>query len=227
MLRLPGVLDGLMVADCRRVLEAAAWVDGAVTAGAQSARAKANLQVPEDAPAIKPLQDLILGRLGRDPAFLSAALPLKVFPPLFNRYDQGMGFRAHIDNAVRFGGPDGRARYRTDLSCTLFLSDPGDYDGGELIVQDLFGEQSVKLNAGDMVLYPASSVHRVEPITRGSRWASFFWVQSMIRDDGQRALLHDLDRSIAEARAALGDDSETAVRLTGAYHNLLRMWSEA
>ncbi|HEY2658974.1 MAG TPA: Fe2+-dependent dioxygenase [Caulobacteraceae bacterium] len=225
ILALPGVLDLGEVAHCRSLLDAAAWVDGKVTAGPQSARAKSNLQVPEDAPEARDLRDLILQRLGRNATFLSAALPARVFPPLFNRYDEGMGFAAHIDNAIRFGG-EHRQRYRTDLSCTLFLSDPHEYDGGELVIDGAFGQQSVKLAAGDMVLYPASTVHQVTPVSRGSRWASFFWVQSMIRADAQRDLLYDLDRAIIDARTALGDDHATVIRLTGTYHNLLRMWAE-
>ena len=222
--RLEGVLTPAQVTYCREVLDAAVWTDGKVTAGAQSARAKSNLQTPEGSAAARELGELILSALGRNGPFISAALPLRVFPPLFNRYDAGMGFGAHVDNAIRFG-PDG-ARYRTDIACTLFLSDPDDYQGGELIIEGSFGPQSVKLPAGDMVVYPASSVHRVEAITAGSRWASFFWAQSMIQDDAQRALLHDLDRSIIDVRAALGDDVRAVVGLTGAYHNLLRMWAK-
>jgi len=221
---IPRLLTAEDVAHCRQVLETSEWVDGRVTAGAQSARAKSNLQVPETAPQARALGELILSRLGRNPAFLSAALPAKVFPPLFNRYDEGMGFGAHIDNAIRFGEASG-ARYRTDLSCTLFLSDPADYDGGELVIETAFGGQAVKLAAGELVVYPASSVHRVEPVTRGSRWASFFWVQSMVRDDGQRTLLHALDRAIIAARADLGDDHRAVIDLTGTYHNLTRMWA--
>jgi len=226
LIAIPSLLSAEDVAHCRQVLEASDWVDGKVTAGAQSARAKNNLQVPVTAPQAKALGELILTRLGRNPTFLAAALPAKVVPPMFNRYDVGMGFGAHIDNAIRFGEGAG-ARYRTDLSCTLFLSDPTDYDGGELVIEAAYGLQTVKLSAGDLVLYPASSVHRVEAITRGSRWASFFWVQSMVRDDGQRALLYDLDQAIVAARADLNDDHRAVIGLTGAYHNLLRMWADA
>lgn len=222
---IPAVLSPEDLAHVRARLEASAWVDGAVTAGAQSALAKHNLQVPEDSAEARELGDLILDRLGRHPAFIAAALPARVFPPLFNRYETGMGFGAHVDNAIRFGGPH-RARYRTDLSCTLFLSDPETYDGGELVIEGHLGAPQIKLAAGDMALYPASTVHRVNPVTRGARWASFFWVQSMIRDDGQRALLHGLDQSIQETRAELGDAHGAVVRLTGGYHNLLRMWAE-
>lgn len=222
MLHIPGVLDAQMVAHCRQVLATAPWVDGAVTAGQQSAKAKSNLQVPDDAPQVRALQDLILGRLGANPAFISAALPLRVFPPLFNRYEAGMGFAPHIDNAIRIN-PERGARYRTDLSCTLFLSDPADYEGGELVIE---GQTPVKLPAGDMVVYPASSVHRVNPVTSGERWASFFWVQSMVRSGEQREILHEMDRSIMQVRAALGDEHAAAIGLTGSYHNLLRQWAE-
>lgn len=217
------VLSPQALAQCRARLEAAPWADGRITAGAQSALAKRNLQLPEDSPEAREAAELVLQALQQSPTFLSAALPAAVFPPLFNRYDEGMGFGAHVDNAVR--SSPGR-RYRTDVSCTLFLTDPADYDGGELVIEGAFGEQTVKGAAGDMVIYPASSVHRVEPVTRGSRWASFFWVQSMVRRDDQRELLYRLDRDIASARAALGDDHATAVSLTAGYHNLVRMWAE-
>jgi PKHD-type hydroxylase len=223
LIRIPAVLTPEEVAHCRKVLEAAAWTDGRITAGAQSALTKNNLQVPEDAPEARELGALILGKLGRNETFVSAGLPLRVFPPLFNRYDEGMGFGAHVDNTIRFSGP---VRFRTDLSATLFLSDPTDYDGGELVVLDTYGEQSIKLPAGDMVLYPASSVHRVESVTRGSRWASFFWAQSMVADDGRRALLYTMDRSIQALGQKVGLGDPSVVALTGAYHNLLRMWGE-
>jgi PKHD-type hydroxylase len=209
---------------CRCVLEAAEWVDGKATAGQQSARAKHNEQLPEGSSAAAALGDMVLEALRRHPGFIAAALPLKVFPPLFSRYQPGMSFGAHVDNAIRFAPSGGR--YRTDLACTLFLTDPADYDGGELAVEDSFGERRVKLPAGDMVLYPATSVHRVEPVTRGARWAAFFWVQSMVRSDEQRSLLHGMDGAIAEARAALSDDHPSVIALTGAYHNLIRMWAE-
>jgi len=225
MLCIPKVLDAPQVAHCRRVLEDTPWVDGAVTAGQQSAKAKHNLQVPEDAPQARALQDLILDQLGQNPTFISAALPSRVFPPLFNRYEAGMGFGSHIDNAFRVSAERG-ARYRTDLSCTLFLSDPRDYDGGELVIESPTPRPPVKLPAGDMILYPASSVHRVTPVTRGARWASFFWVQSMVRSGEQREILHDLDRSVSQVRDALGEEHAAAVSLTGHYHNLLRQWAE-
>lgn len=223
LIRIPAVLSPEEVAHCRTVLGAATWADGRATAGAQSALAKHNLQVPEDAPEARELGVLILGKLGRNEAFVAAGLPLRVFPPLFNRYDVGMGFGAHVDNTIRFAGS---VRFRTDLSATLFLSDPADYDGGELVVIDTYGEQAVKLPAGDMVLYPASSVHRVNPVTRGSRWASFFWAQSMVADDGRRALLYEMDRAIQALGRQVGLGDPSLVSLTGAYHNLLRMWTQ-
>jgi PKHD-type hydroxylase len=218
-----GVLTPAQVAMCREKLSAAEWVDGRATAGEQSARAKRNLQVPEDAPVARELADLILGALGKNPAFISAALPLRVFPPLFNRYEAGMAFDTHVDNAIRFAGP---VRFRTDVSCTLFLSEPGDYDGGELVVEDAYGEHAVKLAAGDMILYPASSLHRVAPITRGARWAAFFWAQSMVRSDEQRTMLYDLDNTIQRLSVKVGQGDADVVALTGTYNNLLRSWAE-
>lgn len=218
-----GVLSPDQVAMCRDRLSAADWVDGRVTAGEQSARAKRNLQVPEDSAVARELGELILGSLGRNPPFISAALPLRVFPPLFNRYDAGMAFDTHVDNAIRFASG---VRFRTDVSCTLFLTDPGDYDGGELIVEDAYGEHAIKLPAGDMILYPASSLHRVAPVTRGARWSSFFWAQSMVRADEQRTLLYDLDNTIQRLSVQVGQGDAQVVALTGIYNNLLRMWSE-
>lgn len=223
LLHIETVLTPEQVAHCRQRLAAQDWVDGKVTAGQQSAQAKRNLQVPEDAPAGREMGDLILGALGRNPAFVSAGLPLRVFPPLFNRYDAGMAFDTHVDNAIRFAGP---VRFRTDLSATLFLTDPADYDGGELIVEDAYGEHAVKLPAGDMILYPASSLHRVAPITRGSRWAAFFWAQSMVRSDEQRTLLWNLDNAIQALTLKVGQTDPQVVSLTGTYNNLLRMWAE-
>ena len=226
LVRIPQLLSPQEVAHCRARLEASDWVDGRVTAGEQSAKAKFNLQVPEGHPVARELGETILQALGRNQDFVSAALPLRVFPPLFNRYDVGMGFGAHVDNAIRHVSQAGGLRIRTDLSATLFLTDPADYDGGELVVEDTYGEQRIKFTAGDLVLYPASSLHRVEPITRGSRWASFFWIQSMVKDDGERALLHGLDSAIRETRAQLSDESHAVQRLTASYHNLLRRWVE-
>jgi PKHD-type hydroxylase len=225
LVKIEAVLTKEEVSRCRSVLEGTQWVDGRVTAGAQSALAKHNLQVPEDAPQARALGEIVLRALGRSSMFNSAAVPLRVFPPLFNRYDTGMKFGAHVDNAIRFiPGPN--IRVRTDLSATLFLTDPADYDGGELVIEDTYGEQSVKFAAGDMVLYPASSLHRVEAVTRGSRWASFFWIQSMVKDDGARGLLFQLDQSITRTRADLGDTHEAVLGLTAVYHNLLRRWAE-
>ena len=226
LVQIRNLLTAEEVSRCRDELDAVAWTDGRVTAGEQSARAKSNLQLAAGDPTGRELGALIQSALRRDPTFVSAALPRRVYPPLFNRYEAGMGFGAHVDNAIRRGDGSG-AGLRTDLSATLFLTDPDEYDGGELVIEDVFGEQAVKLPAGDLVLYPASSVHRVNPITRGARLASFFWIQSMVRDDGQRTLLFNLDGAIRETRAALGDETATAVKLTGAYHNLVRMWAEA
>ena len=225
LLQVPKVLDADQVAQCRRMLDDADWADGRITAGYQSAQAKHNLQLPEDAPVARELGDLILAALQRSPLFLSAALPLKVFPPLFNRYADGHAFGNHVDNAIRQvrGTPH---RIRTDLSATLFLSAPDEYDGGELVVEDTFGTHSVKLPAGDMILYPASSLHLVRPVTRGVRTASFFWIQSMVRDDGERTLLYDLDRATQQVHRDL-PDSPAALQLTGIYHNLLRRWADA
>lgn len=223
LVTIEGVLTPEEAAAALRRLAAADWVDGKATAGEQSALAKRNLQVPEDAPVARELGEEILGALGRNPGFVSAALPLRVFPPLFNRYETGMAFDTHVDNAIRFAGP---VRFRTDLSATLFLTDPETYDGGELIVEDAYGEHAVKLAAGDLVIYPAGSLHRVAPVTRGARWAAFFWVQSMIRADAQRTLLYDLDNAIQAVSARLGRQDPAAVALAGTYHNLLRMWAD-
>jgi len=225
LVKVEAVLSKEEVAHCRSVLEGTRWVDGKITAGAQSALAKHNLQVPEDAPQARTLGEIVLRALARSQGFNSAAVPFRVFPPLFNRYDIGMKFGAHVDNAIRFiAGPN--IRVRTDLSATLFLTEPEDYDGGELVIEDTYGSQSIKFAAGDMVLYPATSLHRVEEITRGSRWASFFWIQSMVKDDGGRALLYQLDQSIIKTRAELGDKHEAVLGLTAVYHNLLRKWAE-
>ena len=224
LLAIPGVLTADEVAEARRALEAAPWVDGRVTAGHQSARAKHNRQLPEDSPAARQLGDMILGALQRSPLFVSAALPLRVFPPLFNRYEGGESFGTHVDNAIR-QVPGTAHRVRTDLSATLFLSRPEEYEGGELTVEDTYGVHAVKLPAGHLVLYPASSLHHVRPVTRGTRLASFFWVQSMVRDDGERTLLFDLDTAI-QRLAAEAPDHPSAVQLTGVYHNLLRRWAD-
>src|SRR5687767_2554621 len=224
LLHIPEVLTPEQVAHCRRVLEGAEWVDGRVTAGHQSARAKENMQVPEGHPAARELGDLILAALERNPLFMAAALPSKVFPPLFNRYEGGQSFGSHVDNAVRqvTGTPH---RVRTDLSVTLFLAGPDEYEGGELLVEDTYGVHGVKLPAGDLILYPASSLHRVNPVTRGARLASFFWVQSMVRDDGERALLFDLDMAIQRVGAE-APEHPSIIQLTSVYHNLLRRWAD-
>jgi PKHD-type hydroxylase len=224
LLSIPDVLDANQVRHCRAALESAEWVDGKVTAGFQSARAKDNAQVPEGHPVARRCGDMIVTALGRTPLFISAALPLRVFPPLFNRYRGGQAFGNHIDNAVR-QVPGTPHRIRTDLSATLFLSDPDEYEGGELVVQDTYGAHAVKLPAGQMILYPASSLHHVRPVTRGARIGSFFWIQSMVADDAERTILFDLDSSI---RALSMDipDSPDIVRLTGIYHNLIRRWTQ-
>jgi PKHD-type hydroxylase len=224
MVHIPGVLAPEQVSRCRDVMEKAAWVDGRATAGHQSAKVKHNLQLPESAPEARELGDMVIQALGRNALFVSAVLPKQVFPPLFNRYDAGMTFGAHVDNAIR-AYLDTPLQVRTDVSATLFISAPEDYDGGELVVEDTYGQHSVKLPAGDMIVYPGTSLHNVTPITRGSRIASFFWTQSLIRDDARRALLFDLDMSIRRLGA---DHPEHAsvVSLTSTYHNLLRQWAE-
>lgn len=225
MLHIPALLTRAQVTQCRQVLDAASWIDGNATSGVQSAHAKRNRQLPEEAPEARAIGDAIQDALGRNPLFFSAALPLKVFPPLFNRYEGGETFGAHIDNAIRqLKGTN--FRIRTDLSATLFLADPEEYDGGELVIDDVYGEHRVKFAAGDMALYPASSVHRVLPVTRGVRVASFFWIQSMVRDDGARKLLFELDTSIQQLNAEETGDPSVRLRLTGIYHNLLRRWSD-
>lgn len=225
MIVIPGVLDADTLDRCRAMALAADWVDGNVTSGAQSALAKRNLQLPEGSPAAQEMGGIILDALGRTPLFIAAALPLKVFPPLFNRYGGGGHFDTHIDNAIRIQRST-NFRVRTDLSATLFLSGPEEYDGGELVVEDLFGTQSVKLAAGDMILYPASSLHHVTPVTRGERIASFFWIQSMVRDDGERRTLFDLDSAIQGIAAERGQSDRQVIALTGVYHNLLRRWAD-
>ena len=226
LLQLPEVLSSEQLLQARALLARAPWIDGRVTAGHQSAQVKDNLQIPEGCAEHRALGEIVLAALERLPLFISAVLPLKVFPPLFNRYDPGMTFGAHVDNAIRLIPGQG-GRIRTDVSCTLFLSDPESYDGGELIVEDTYGEQRVKLAAGDAVIYPATSLHRVAPVTRGSRLASFFWVQSMVRDDGQRSLLFDLDMAINRARGDLPAEHASPTELTAVYHNLLRRWADA
>jgi PKHD-type hydroxylase len=225
MIEIPDVLDAAGVARLRAIVDAGEWVDGNATSGPQSALAKRNEQLGEDSAAAREGGALVLDALGRSPLFIAAALPSKIFPPLFNRYAGGQVFGTHIDNAIRMKrGTD--FRIRSDLSATLFLADPDSYDGGELVVEGAFGVQAVKLPAGHMILYPASSLHRVEPVTRGVRVASFFWLQSMVRDGEARRHLFELDQSVQTLAAERGQDDPTVIRLTGLYHNLLRRWAE-
>lgn len=225
MLAIPDLLDKHGVARLRTIVDSGEWRDGNATSGPQSALAKRNRQLPEDGAAAREAGKLVLEALGRSPLFIAAALPLKIFPPLFNRYEGGEAFGAHIDNAVRIHRAS-EFRVRTDLSATLFLEAPDAYEGGELVIEDNLGAQAVKLPAGHLLLYPASSLHRVEPVTRGARVAGFFWVQSMVRDDGARTILFDLDRAIQAVAADRGQDDREVIRLTGVYHNLLRRWAD-
>lgn len=224
LLTIPDLFSPEQVQQIRQRLDSVEWVDGRVTAGHQSTLAKDNMQIPEGHPVAKEIGELILQTLGQNPLFVSAALPMKVFPPLFNRYSGGQSFGTHIDNAIRhLKGTTHRVR--SDLSATLFFSGPEEYDGGELVIEDTYGIHSVKLPAGHMVLYPSSSLHNVRLVTRGARVSSFFWIQSMVRDDSARTLLFDLD-NVAQRIAANQIDSPNAIRLTGIYHNLLRRWAE-
>lgn len=224
LLHIPDVLTPEELAHGRALLERAPWADGRITAGSQSAQVKRNLQLPQDTPEAKELSAMVEAAVRRSGLFFSAALPKTIFPPLFNCYQGGMDFGNHVDNAVR-ADPFSGAWVRTDVSCTLFFTGPDEYDGGELVVEDSYGVHKVKLPAGDMVLYPSTSLHRVEPVTRGARVASFFWTQSMVRDDGRRSLLFDMDMAIASLREKHGD-TEELVALTATYHNLLRQWAE-
>jgi PKHD-type hydroxylase len=224
MLHVPKVLSPEQVAECRRLLDGAEWADGKSTAGEQGALVKRNRQLPELSPVGRQIGELILTALSRHALFFSAALPLKTVPPLFNRYEGGEHYGTHIDGAVR-AVPGSSHFIRTDLSSTLFLTDPADYDGGELVVYDTFGAHQVKLPAGDLVLYTSGSLHRVNPVTRGARVSSFFWTQSMVPDERHRETLFRLDQNIQQIRGKLGETEET-IALAGHYHNLLRMWSE-
>lgn len=224
MLHVPEVLTPQQVAELRIRLDASDWVDGRATVGSQGAQVKRNRQLPELSPLGRELGELVLKAVLAHPLFVSAALPLRTVPPLFNRYEGGEHYGLHVDGAVRHV-PGTNLRLRTDLSCTLFLSEPDDYAGGELVVVDTYGTHEVKLPAGDLILYPASSLHRVEPVTRGVRVCSFFWTQSMVRDDGQRQLLFELDQTLQKLRLRLGE-CEEVLSLTGHYHNLLRQWGE-
>ena len=226
MLPIPDVLDASALARVRAILEGAEWIDGNATSGSQSALAKRNRQLSEDSAAALEAGAIILDALGRSPLFFAVALPLKVFPPLFNRYEGGETFGAHVDNAIRIQRGT-EFRIRSDLSATIFLAEPDSYDGGELVAESPAGESRVKLAAGSMILYPATTVHRVEPVTRGARVASFFWIQSMVRDPGERAILFDLDQAVQRVGASLGQGDRAAVELTGVYHNLLRRWADA
>lgn len=226
LVHVPALLDSEQLAHFRKQLDAgnAPWVDGRVTAGHQGVHVKQNQQLAEGSSTAIELGNIVLSALERHPLFISAALPHRVYPPMFNRYQGGMHFGSHVDGSVRLM-PGTGDKIRTDLSATLFLAAPDSYDGGELLIEDTYGTQTVKLPAGDMILYPASSLHQVNPVTRGMRMACFFWVQSMIRDDGQRTLLFDLDNAIQRLTATNADEG-ARVRLTGCYHNLLRMWSD-
>lgn len=224
MLQVPNVLTSAQLGQFRETLQQADWADGKITAGYQSAKAKHNLQLPEDHPTTRQLGEIVLDALAQNTLFMSAVLPLKVFPPLFNCYQGGGNFGVHVDNAIRDirGTPH---RVRTDISATLFLSEPSEYDGGVLVIEDTFGAHNVKLPAGHMVLYPASSLHKVEAVTRGARIASFFWIQSLVREDAHRAQLFDLDNAIQALTQSM-PEHPALVQLTGVYHNLLRGWSQ-
>ena len=227
LLHVKQVLNAEELRQARAMLQRATWGDGRATAGVQSAQAKNNEQLPQDGEVTQALQHIVLGGLNRHLTFFAAALPKRVFPPLFNRYGGATNaFGNHVDNAVRFIPGTLGERVRTDVSCTLFLSEPGDYDGGELVVDDTFGSQAIKLPAGDMVLYPGTSVHRVLPVTRGWRVASFFWLESMVRSDEQRRLLFEMDSHLMQLRQSVGETDAAVIGLTGTYHNLLRMWAD-
>lgn len=223
LLHLPGILAAEELARMRTALDAAEWTDGRETVGAQGARAKRNQQLAEASPLRQQLGQVVLAAVARNPVYFNAALPLKTLPPRFNRYSGGGEYGFHVDGAMM---RTGAGHVRSDLSCTLFLSDPAEYDGGELVIHDTYGEHEVKLPAGDLILYPSSSLHRVAPVTRGARLASFFWIQSMIRDDAQRQILFDLDHSIRQLGGGTSDDP-AILRLTGIYHNLLRRWADS
>lgn len=224
LLHIPNVLNPEELSAIQKIMHEADWVDGKVTAGTQSEQVKNNLQLAEDSEAAESARKIVLKALSRNALFFSAVLPKKIYPPLFNQYRGGMNFGNHIDNAVRTHAATGN-HVRTDVSSTLFLSEPDSYEGGELVVEDTYGQQIVKLPAGDMVVYPGTSLHHVRPVTQGARIASFFWTQSMIRDDAQRTLLFDMDAAISTLRQQHGD-SAAVVRLTGNYHNLIRMWAD-
>ncbi len=225
LITIDALLTPTELAEMRLVLDQADWVDGRATAGPQSAEIKRNAQIPLNSPVLPDLQNRMLRALTSNPTWLSATLPAQILPPMFNRYEGGQTFGVHVDNAIRVIPGEGR-QIRTDVSCTVFLSDPEDYDGGELIVEGHYGAQSVKLAAGSAVIYPSTSLHQVTPVTRGARVASFFWVQSMLRDAAKREMLFDLDQSIQSLGGELGANAPDVVRLTGIYHNLIRQWAE-
>jgi len=228
LLHVREVLNAAELHEARAILARAEWIDGRKTAGVQSAQVKNNEQLPQDGEATRALQRLVMAGLNRNMVFFSAALPKRVFPPMFNRYGGAANtFGSHVDNAIRFIPGTQGERVRTDISCTLFLSAPDEYDGGELVVEDTFGEHAAKLPAGDMVLYPGTSVHHVKPVTRGWRLASFFWLESMVRSDEQRRLLYDMDLHLMRLRQTVGETDPAVVGLTGTYHNLLRQWADA
>jgi PKHD-type hydroxylase len=222
LIKIPQVLNPEQVQQIKKTLLAAQWTDGNITAGYQSAQTKNNLQLPDQAPEARQLGDLILAALAQSNLFMSAAIPAKIFPPLFNCYQGGQSFGTHVDNAIR-QVPGTPVKVRTDLSMTLFISEPNEYEGGELIMEDTFGSHSIKLAAGDMVLYPSTSLHRVSPVTKGRRLASFFWLQSLVASDEKRSILFDMDMAIQSLRSKVQDSAEI-LQLTGVYHNLLRQW---
>lgn len=224
LIHIPEVLSKQQVADCRAQLAQADWVDGRATVGIQGAQVKRNQQLAVDSPIAKHLGEIILKAIYNNPLFMAAALPLRTVPPLFNSYEGGEHYGLHVDGAIRLV-PGTNLSLRTDVSSTLFLSEPDEYDGGELVVQDTYGSHEVKLPAGDLILYASTSLHKVEPVTRGARVCSFFWSQSLVRDDGQRNMLYELDMNIQQLRAKVGD-CEEVLGLTGHYHNLLRQWSQ-
>lgn len=225
LITIPDLLTPEELAYMRQILEGTSWVDGRTTAGDQAVKVKNNLQVPQDSPEARELGNIVLRALGRNATYSSAVLPAQILPPMFNRYDEGMTFGAHVDGSIRVVPGTGQ-RIRTDVSTTVFLTPPEDYDGGELIVHDTYGQHSVKLPAGHAVIYPATSLHSVTPVTRGSRWGSFFWAQSMVRDDWRRHMLYDLDMSIMRIRSMLPDDDPAVTGLTAHYHNIIRHWAE-
>lgn len=223
LLHIPHILDREQVIRMRAALDGADWTDGRETVGAQGARVKRNRQLPDASPLRRQLGEVVLTALAKHPLYHAAALPMRTLPPRFNRYEGGGQYGSHVDGAVM--ALDAASQLRSDISCTLFLSEPDDYDGGELIVSDTYGEHEVKLPAGDLIVYPSSSLHRVQPVTRGARLAAFFWVQSLIRDDSRRRLLFELDTSI-QTLTRSGADAAAVLQLTGVYHNLLRQWAE-